>query len=164
MINFYLYYSGHLDYHDSYSHLIVQIIDYGEADNDILPIKHIIKKSPEYAYLYARDTIKGRWEEAEPYIMTDCYWAYNYARDIIKGRWFEAEQIIMKDVDSAYRYALHVIGGRWFEAEPYIMESPYYAYYYAILVIKDRFIEAEEYIKEDKDWWVPYCRKWGIDD
>ncbi len=41
--------------------------------------------------------IKGRWLEAEPYIMKDPEWAYWYARDIIKGRWPEAEPYIMTD-------------------------------------------------------------------
>jgi len=50
-----------------------------------------IIKDPERAYYYARKVIKGRWPEAEPYIMKNSHWAYLYTRDIIKGRWPEAE-------------------------------------------------------------------------
>ena len=47
-----------------------------------------------------------------------------------KGRWPEAEPYIMKDPGSAYWYARGVIGDRWKEAEPYIMKDPTYAYKY----------------------------------
>jgi len=36
--------------------------------------EEIIMTDPEYAYLYARDVIKGRWKEAEEYIKKDNYW------------------------------------------------------------------------------------------
>ena len=54
-----------------------------------------LKKGPYHAYHIAKDTIKGRWPEAEPYIKNDARWAYFYARDIIKGKWPEAEPVIM---------------------------------------------------------------------
>jgi len=51
-----------------------------------------------------------------------------YARDIRKkGRWSEAEPYIMKNPTYAYWYARYVIEGRFPEAEPYIMKSPEYA-------------------------------------
>ena len=46
---------------------------------------------------FAKDIIKGRWEEAEPVIMKDVWYAYLYAKDIIKGRWEEAEEYIKQD-------------------------------------------------------------------
>ena len=46
------------------------------------------------AYMYARDVIKGRWPEAEPYIMKDAMISFYYAKRVIKGRWPEAEYII----------------------------------------------------------------------
>ncbi|HUW49376.1 MAG TPA: hypothetical protein VMW36_11590, partial [Patescibacteria group bacterium] len=48
----------------------------------------------EWAYLYARYIIKGRWEEAEPVIASDPYQAYWYAKRIIKGKFKEAEKTI----------------------------------------------------------------------
>jgi len=55
-------------------------------------IKSNLVKNPEYAYYYAKFIIKGRWPEAEPYIMKDKdpYLIVWYARYIIKGRWPEA--------------------------------------------------------------------------
>ena len=56
------------------------------------------------AYYYARDVIKGRWEEGESIIATDPWNAYNYAFEIIKGRWLEGEAIIATDHWNATRY------------------------------------------------------------
>jgi hypothetical protein len=106
----------------------------------------------EGAHWYAKQVIRGRWAEAEPYIMEDPYWAYDYARDVIKGRWAEAEPFIMKDPSSAYYYARNVIEGRWAEAEPHIMKYPGWAYYYAKEVIQGRWAEAEPHIMKDPRW------------
>jgi hypothetical protein len=54
-----------------------------------------LKKWPYHAFFIAKDTIKGRWPAAEPYIKDDARYAYFYAKDIIKGRWPEAEPVIM---------------------------------------------------------------------
>jgi len=49
--------------------------------------------------------MERRWPEAEPYIMKSPEYAYMYARDIRKkGRWPEAEPYIMKDPESASKY------------------------------------------------------------
>jgi hypothetical protein len=115
-----------------------------------------IKYSPEIAYNYTKDVIKGRWPEAEQYIMRDQYWAYVYARDIIKGRWREAEQYIVKNPYWACAYADHVINHRWPEAESVIMKDPHSAYWYAKNVIKGRWPEAEPYIKQKYYIWHEY--------
>jgi hypothetical protein len=77
---------------------------------------------------YAHHVIKGRWPEAEPYIMYNPKVASYYAADVIKGRWPEAEPYIMKDPGAAYNYAAHALDGwdRWPEAEPYIKKDPVY--------------------------------------
>jgi len=69
--------------------------------------------SPEQAYRYAKDVIKGRWPDGEETIKKDPKWAYHYALDVIKGRWPEAEETIKNDPEWAYHYALDVIKGRW---------------------------------------------------
>jgi hypothetical protein len=74
-------------------------------------------KSPEYAFIYAREILatdpqwtsqpgheNGRWPEAEPYIMKDPYDAYRYAKDIIGGRWPEAEPYIKRSPDDWWKY------------------------------------------------------------
>ena len=94
----------------------------------------------ELLYWYVLTISKGRWPEAEPYIMKNSYPAFRYAFNLIKGRWPEAEPYIMKNSEYAYRYALEVIKGRWPEAEPYIMKNPEYAYRY------DKYITQRQVI------------------
>ena len=52
---------------------------------------------PEWAYLYARDVIGGRWPEGEAAIAKDPEWAYRYARYVVRGRWPEGEEAIATD-------------------------------------------------------------------
>jgi len=143
----------------------------------------IIKIFPDTAYQYARNIIKGRWKEAEEFIIKNPEWAYKYARSVIKGRWRKAEEYIMKDRCYIYKYALNIIGGRWKEAESIIkqnacdayqyirdivgkrvkevesviMEDPQYAYLYAKNIIKGRWKEAEPYILKNLDCAYDYA-------
>ena len=119
----------------------------------------VIMKNPGEAYYYAKDVIKGRWPEAEPYIIqgvtspSDSIGIsiiVNYARDVIGGRWPEAEPVIMKNPEYAYQYARDVIGGRWPEAEPIIMKNPVWALFYARDVIGGRWPEAEPIIMKSR--------------
>ena len=111
-----------------------------------------------FAYEYARDVIKGRWPEVEPYIMKDTTLSLRYARDIIGGRWPEAEPYIIYDRWAAAWYAIGVIKGRWPEAEPYIMENPGSALVYVRDVIKGRWPKAEPYIMEDPSAAAAYAK------
>lgn len=58
------------------------------------------------AYRYAKDVIKGRWLEAEPYIMTGrisvCLF---YAQNVIRGRWPEAEHLILSEHNKLVNFA-----------------------------------------------------------
>lgn len=136
MINFYNYHSGILDGNEMCQD-IEQLRTSGiEIGYTYTRIEHIIKKEPPYAFYYARDIIKGRWIEAEPYIMKGTYFAYWYAKMIIKGRWLEAEPYIMKIATIATWYATGIIKGRW--------------------------IEAESYIKKDLFQWVQYVEVFGL--
>lgn len=81
------------------------------------PIKHIIKQSPANAYYYALNVIKGRWPEAEPWIMKAPYYAYKYAQLFIKGRWPEAEPYIIKNISIANMYVKNIIKERCPEIE-----------------------------------------------
>jgi hypothetical protein len=94
----------------------------------------VVATDPEYAYLYARNVIQGRWPEAEPVIAKDPQWAYTYARYVIKGRWPEGEPAIAKKADRACLYARDVIKGRWPEAEPVIAKDPKWAKNYNELI------------------------------
>lgn len=53
-----------------------------------------IIQNPRLGYRHALNAIKGRWTEAEPFIMKDPQCAYYYASAIIKGRRPEAEPFI----------------------------------------------------------------------
>ena len=118
-----------------------------------------VVKSPRYACQYAKNVIKGRWPEAEPYIMDNPKYAFLYALDTMKGRWPEAEPKIMKDPISAITYAFQIIKGRWPEAEPFIMKDPLLAVFYAKNIIKDRWPEAEPYIIQDHDQAFDYAQE-----
>jgi len=133
-----------------------------------------IMQNPGKAYHYAKDVIKGRWPEAEPYIiqgaksiiqsgksMSDSIGIsilVGYARDVIGGRWPEAEPVIMKNPEYAYQYARDVIEGRWPEAEPYIRQDPVWALFYAQKVIGGRWPEAEPEIMKNPQSAYQYAR------
>jgi hypothetical protein len=98
-------------------------------------------------YQFALHIIKGRWPEAEQYIMTDTYRAVQYAKEILKDRWIEAEQYIMKDPSDAFGYVRDILSrdkewtstkghehGRWKEAEQYIMSDSFWWRNYKTLV------------------------------
>ena len=137
---------------------IISISKQPNAKEILAPVINIIKKSPEYAYLYVITVLKKqRWKEVESVIGSDAYYAFNYALNVLDGhRWKEAEQVIMKDPHWAYRYAEAIIQGRWPEAEPYIMTDADCIYLYAQFVIKGRWPEAEENIMKEKYWWNKY--------
>ena len=124
-----------LDWYKKYNRLLEAIVEYQVFD-DMGSILHIIKREPGYIHWYAKEVIKGRWIEMEPYIMREPYYIYNYARNVMHGRWVEAEQ--------------------------YIMKSPPWACQYAVYIIEDRWEEAEQYIIKDNDWWKQYCWKLNV--
>ena len=80
---------------------------------------------------YARYVVKGRWPEAEPYIMKNPKTAYRYALCVIKGRWLEAEPYIKKNPEQACHYAYYILEGRWPEAESYMQKNPFFTYLYS---------------------------------
>jgi hypothetical protein len=73
--------------------------------------------------LYAQEVLKGRWEEAEQYILQDTPSASRYAAEVLRQRWPELEDRIMERQDgwSAATYAINVLRQRWPAMEPYIM-------------------------------------------
>lgn len=90
-----------------------------QLDNDKQEIiLDIIKQDPPRAFWYAYMVIKGRWIEAEEYILQDPEWAYDYARSVIKrlegeSRWLEGESTLAEHADWAVLYAKNVLEGRW---------------------------------------------------
>ncbi len=90
----------------------------------------IIASDPDYAYLYARDVINGRFPEGEKAIASDPDYAYLYARDAVKGRFPAGEKAFASDPYYAYLYTKHIIKGRWPEGEKAIASSPWYSKLY----------------------------------
>jgi hypothetical protein len=145
------------------------------SKEDLEPLLYLIKQDPDLAYAYAKNIIKGRWEEGESIIKTDVYSATHYASIILKHRWPEAEPTIMKDGFSAYVYVSSILAsdndwikepnhehGRWPEAEPAIINRPDYAAEYAKFILKRRWLEAEPIIKQKVHDWVRYKNHFGI--
>ena len=79
--------------------------DYEDSVFELLEGKEL---SLENLYKHARDVIKGRWPEAEPFIMKDPTYAYYYAKDVIKDRWPEAEPAIRINLEAWIHYCIHL--------------------------------------------------------
>lgn len=121
-----------------------------EDKDQITSHTNIIKKFPELAYLYARAFIRGRFIEAEPYMMKDPFRAYMYAKFVLSQ-------------DAEWTAEENHKGGRWPEAEPYIMKDIEISLYYAEGVIGGRFIDAEPIIRQNEYWWDKYKSEFGIE-
>lgn len=80
-----------------------------------------------------------RISELEEIIITDPWWAYCYASDRLKGRFELGEQIISTDAESSYEYASEIIKGRFEIGEPAIATGASYSYWYASEIINGRF-------------------------
>jgi hypothetical protein len=109
----------------------------------------IILTSPQYAYLWAKDIRKSRWEEAEDIISQSPWYSYLYANDVLKDRFPKGEATILTDPLSAYSYAYSVIKGRWEEAEPLISQNSTAAFYYAFYLLNSPFEAGEDAIAQD---------------
>jgi len=81
--------------------------------------------------------------EAESTIMQDASYAYRYARDILKERWEDAETTISKDTEQTIYYCEKVIKGRWIEAEEMIAHSEWKDTY-TFLFFKEKVVAKDE--------------------
>jgi hypothetical protein len=79
MLNFYKFYNKVGLDKEEYGQLI-EMLHINEYTSQITPIEHIIKRECPFAYRYARDVIKGRWYEVEPYIQRSPLWWSEYKR------------------------------------------------------------------------------------
>ena len=107
----------------------------------------------EYAYLYARYVIKGRWEKGEDAIRQDAEYAYRYAKNFIKGPWEKGEDAISKSVGHAYYYAKDVIKGAFEKGEDAISKDNHYCLEYAELLlpnVSEKILNAIKAIAENK--------------
>ena len=77
---------------------------------DIEKVKAL--KSSQAALNYARDVIKGRWEEGEDVIALSAGCSYTYAVNVLYGRFEKGEPEIAKVDDWLKCYEKYVLGGR----------------------------------------------------
>ena len=106
----------------------------------------IILKSPQYAYLWAKDILKTRWKEAEPIIASHPQSAFYYARQVLNDRFIEGEEAIAQDVDNAFFYARDILKSRFKKAEEKIIQNKKILKEY--LVILKRFKLLKEFLKD----------------
>jgi hypothetical protein len=128
--------------------------------------KDIIFKNPYYAYIYARDILKGRLPSAvEDLIATDVRLSYEYALNVLKGRFLKGEDIISKDPLYAAKYAIDVVKTSFKEGEKAIAECPNSLLIeeYAKYCKMDRFPEGEARIIEGGSfvlgWYIEFLKK-----
>jgi len=127
--------------------------------------KDIIFKNPYYAYIYARDIIKGRLPIVEDVIATDVHISFEYALNVLKGSFPKGEDIIAKDPLYAAKYALDVIKGPFPKGENAIAKCPNSLLIeeYAQYCKRDRFTEGEARIIESGSyvlgWYIEFLKK-----
>lgn len=136
-------YNDHYPFFKAADDLVWELSEVTDEDKEVLA-RHtnIIQKSAKLAFYYAKNVMKARWEDAEPYIMQKPEYSSPYAGNVIKGTWAsigkpEAEEIIMKDPDRAVLYARHVMKHRWLEAEPVIKKSWFWDEYKSYFGLSD---------------------------
>jgi hypothetical protein len=91
--------------------------------------------TPDHYLALAMRCGKGRWHEAEPFILESAECSVRYAKHVLKGRWPEAEALI-----SLYKKQAIEYGDLFF---PQFDENaaglhPYWAYRYAKEVLNGR--------------------------
>jgi hypothetical protein len=116
----------------------------------------IIAKDPVYAYYYASEALKGLFPLGEPAIATRAIYALWYAEDILKGPFKLGEPAIAKDPEYAYQYARYVLQGPFPMAEYTLAKNPYAAYLYARNVLKGPWPQGEPAIAKDEEWKQKY--------
>lgn len=136
---------------------------YKKEGEDFSNIENLIADSPNFAYLFARNQIKGRWEKGEKAILTDPSILYLYITDVVKKRVPEFEEAILKHKNSSicykyYDYSRRYLRSDWNEGIPIIIKDPKYA----MLLSKDlrsRIPEAEEIIASNPETAYTYASK-----
>ena len=68
-----------------------------------------IAKSAKYAYVYAKDVLKGPFPAGEEAIAKNAAHAYYYAKDVLKGPLPKGEAAMSKDEYFASEYAKNVL-------------------------------------------------------
>jgi hypothetical protein len=101
---------GYIYISDDYTNNVLKLSGYNDIDSEkeyfnlceesvLKEHLHIYSlKNLRFAYLYARNILKGRFELGEPTIATDANYSYLYAKNILKGRFELGEPIIRNNI------------------------------------------------------------------
>jgi hypothetical protein len=112
-----------------------------------------------YRYCIANKTRVTKWEP----ILAKCpHFAFLYAKDILKGRFQAAEAVIATDASLAQKYAVYVLKGPFPAGEATIAMNPGASYYYAVSALHARFKKGEEAIKKHAQHRTNYERMFKI--
>ena len=95
-----------------------------------------IARDAEQSYIYAKDTIRGRFRLGEAAIAKSAYYSFYYARQVLKARFHLGEAAISADAWCSSFYAIDVIGGRFELGEAAIIKDSELSYLYAKDVLR----------------------------
>jgi hypothetical protein len=89
-----------------------------------MKLKHLFENEMNAEQAFSLAILKGTHiPEYEDIIANDSHYAYLYAKDIIKGRWPAGEPAIAEDSGYACWYAIYIIKGRWLDLEQYFLSE-----------------------------------------
>ena len=151
------------DMQSIYSYYIKFLYKKEKKGEDFSNIENLISDSPNFAYMFAKNQIKGRWEKGEKAILTDPLILYSYISDVVKKRVPEFEEAIIKHKNSSicyryYDYSRRYLRYDWNEGIPIIIKDPQYA----TLLSRDlrsRIPEAEKVIASNPETAYTYADK-----
>jgi hypothetical protein len=113
------------------------------AKGEWKPGEKALLNGKDWTSYYYAISIGRRWTPGEKNILAegDPQTCAEYAQFVVKGRWPEAERFILKNLGVSLGYASSVIKGRWEQYEKAIINDPYMCYLYAKQVVKGRLPE-----------------------
>ena len=124
---------------------------------EAVTLEDVAERNPDWMVYYAANIIKGRWLEAEKFILNgEPVCIMDYIRFVVKGRWDEAEDRLAEDAYLSLAYSRDILKRRWKKGEGSIKKDARYSLWYAREVLKDRWPEAEPIIVRDRTVWYEY--------
>jgi hypothetical protein len=151
------------DMQSIYSYYVNFLYKKEKEGEDFSKIENLIADSPNFAYMFAKNQIKGRWGKGEKAILTDPSILYSYISDVVKKRIPEFEEAMLKHKNSSicykyYDYSRKYLRSDWNEGIPIIIKDPKYA----MLLSRDlrsRIPEAEKVIASNPETAYTYADK-----
>jgi hypothetical protein len=151
------------DMQSIYSYYVKFLYKKEKEGENFSNIEDLIADSPNFAYMFAKNQIKGRWEKGEKAILTNPSILYSYISDVIKKRIPEFEEAILKHENSSicykyYDYLRRYLRSDWKEGIPIIIKHPRYAMLLST-DLRSRIPEAEKIIASNSETAYIYADK-----